>query len=225
MTHGKSPSPAFDGEWPADKVERWPIDKLTPNPRNARKHSAKQIKLLAEAIKQWGITTAVLVDEAGSILAGHGRVLAAKKLGLPEIPVMVARNWTLEQKRAYLIADNQHGLNSEWDEEMLGEELGALQAADFAVDLIGFDAEELDGLLPDADEKPGDSVERSAGRTTKAVIQFNIVFDDEMQQESWFSFVRALKAKYPNAETLGARLALFTASREYPGGSSEAAAA
>jgi hypothetical protein len=209
--------------WPADQVERWPIDKLTPNARNARKHSAAQVKSIAEAIKQWGFTTAVLVDEGGNIIAGHGRVLAAKKLGFADVPVMVARGWTAEQKRAYLLADNKLGLNSDWDEEMLAEELGALQDASFDLDLVGFGAEELEEFLPPAGEKSGDTGERSAGRTTKAVIQFNIVFDDEMQQESWFSFVRSLKTKYPDAETLGARLALFVA-RELAGGSSQTAA-
>jgi ParB-like chromosome segregation protein Spo0J len=119
--------PAETPAWPADAVERWPIEKLKPNERNARKHSAAQVKSIAEAIKQWGFTTAVLVDRDGSIIAGHGRVLAAKKLKLTEIPVMVARGWSEAQKRAYLVADNKLGLNSDWDLDLPGEQLTELK--------------------------------------------------------------------------------------------------
>ena len=113
-------------EWPADKVERWPLDRLVPYARNARTHSDAQVAQIAGSIREWGWTKPVLVDENG-IIAGHGRVLAARKLGLTEVPVMVARGWSEAQKRAYVIADNKLALNAGWDEELLRLELADLQ--------------------------------------------------------------------------------------------------
>jgi hypothetical protein len=82
------------GEWPADKVERWPLDRLVPYAKNARTHDDKQVAQIAASIREWGWTNPVLVDEKGMIIAGHGRVLAARQLGLQEAPVMVARGWS-----------------------------------------------------------------------------------------------------------------------------------
>jgi len=79
-----------DAKWPADRVERWPVAKLVPNARNARTHSDDQITQLAASIEEWGWTIPVLVDEAGGIIAGHGRVMAAHRLGIEDVPVMVA---------------------------------------------------------------------------------------------------------------------------------------
>jgi ParB-like chromosome segregation protein Spo0J len=93
-------------DWPADKVERWPIAKLIPHARNARTHSAEQIDQIAASIREWGWTNPVLVSEDGTIIAGHGRVLGAKKLGLTEAPVMVAAGWSKAQIKAYALADN-----------------------------------------------------------------------------------------------------------------------
>jgi ParB-like chromosome segregation protein Spo0J len=87
-------------EWPADHVERWPIARLVPYARNARTHSDAQVAQLAASIREWGWTVPVLVDEAGMLIAGHGRILAARQLGLVEAPVMVARGWSEAQKRA-----------------------------------------------------------------------------------------------------------------------------
>jgi hypothetical protein len=171
--------------WPADRVERRSVDSLVPAARNARKHSGKQIDSIAAAIEEWGFTTAVLIDEDGNIIAGHGRVLAAKKLGLPDIPVMVARGWTAAQKRAYLLADNKMALNSEWDDDLLKAELLDL-GEDFDLDLVGFTEGELAKMFPPEREQ-AEPVEK----TKNAVIQFNIVFDDAGQQEDWFQFLCA----------------------------------
>ena len=88
-------------EWPADKVERWPIDRLIPFARNARTHTPAQITQIAASIREWGWTMPVLVGEDGGLIAGHGRVLAARQLGLAEIPVMVAQGWTEGQVRRW----------------------------------------------------------------------------------------------------------------------------
>lgn len=133
---------------PADKVEQWPIEKLVPYAKNSRTHSEDQIAQLAASIKEWGFTTAVLVDEDGGIIAGHGRVMAARKLGLASLPVMVAAGWSEAQKRAYVIADNKLALNAGWDNELLALELAELDGLGFDVELTGFSDEEIKALMP-----------------------------------------------------------------------------
>src|SRR5258708_1262639 len=93
--------------WPADRLERWPIERLIPYANNARLHSEADLDKLAAAIRKWGWTTPVLVDEEGNLLAGHGRVAAAPRAEVTSIPVIVARGWSEEEKRAYRLADNQ----------------------------------------------------------------------------------------------------------------------
>jgi len=133
---------------PADKVERWAIDRLVPYARNARTHSDEQIGQIAASIKEWGWTTPVLVDEQGGIIAGHGRTLAAQRLKMAEVPVMVAKGWSDAKKRAYVLADNKLALNAGWDNEMLALELGEIGDLGFDLDLTGFTAEEIAALMP-----------------------------------------------------------------------------
>ena len=139
-------------KWPADKVERISIDKLIPYARNARTHSDAQVAQIAASIKEWGWTSPVLVDETGQIIAGHGRVMAARQLGLKEVPVMTATGWTEAQKKAYVLADNQLAMNAGWDNDLLSVELKDLAGMDFNLDLIGFDGKVLEGLLADKTE-------------------------------------------------------------------------
>ena len=133
--------------WPADKVERWPVDDIVPYERNARVHSPEQVEQIARSIREFGFTMPILVAEGGTIIAGHGRLEAAKKLGLDEVPVIIARGWTDEQRRAYTIADNQIALNSTWDDDLLRLELGDLRGADFDLDVLGMSAKEVDAVL------------------------------------------------------------------------------
>jgi DNA modification methylase len=145
--------------WPADKVERWALDRLVPYARNARTHSDEQVGQVAASIREWGWTTPVLVGEDGGIIAGHCRVLAATKLGLAEVPVMIAAGWSEAQKRAYVLADNQLALNAGWNPELLKLELGELQGLGFDLGVIGFDEAQLAALsgnpgLTDPDEVP-----------------------------------------------------------------------
>ena len=136
-------------EWPADKVERWAVDRLVPYARNARTHSDAQVAQIAASIREWGWTVPVLVDETGMLIAGHGRVLAARKLGLPEIPVMVARGWSEAQKRAYVLADNKLAENAGWDETLLRIELADLRDMGADLQLVGFTNDEIVALLTD----------------------------------------------------------------------------
>lgn len=134
-------------EWPADKVERRNINALIPYARNARTHSPEQVDQIAASIREWGWTVPVLIDEQGGLIAGHGRVMAAKKLGLAEVPVMVAAGWSEGQKRAYVLADNKLAENAGWDRDMLKVELGDLGALDFDISLTGFGEGEIADLL------------------------------------------------------------------------------
>src|SRR5688572_20532080 len=123
--------------WPADRVERRPVADLILNARNARTHTDAQVDQIAASIREWGWTTPVLVSEKGVIIAGHGRVRAAKKLGLQEVPVMVATGWTKAQIQAYALADNQLAINAGWDEELLAIEIAELEEIGFDIDLVG----------------------------------------------------------------------------------------
>jgi DNA modification methylase len=125
----------------------WPVDQLVPYARNSKKHSDAQVEQIAASIIEFGFTVPVLAGEDGTIIAGHGRVLAAKSLGIEEIPVMVARGWTEAQRRAYTIADNKLAENGEWDEELLALELGELRDDGFDIGLVGFDTKALGRLL------------------------------------------------------------------------------
>jgi DNA modification methylase len=139
---------------PADKVERWPLERLVPYAKNSRTHSDAQVAQIAASIREWGWTTPILVDEAGSIIAGHGRLQAARRLQMTEVPVVVASGWSEAQKRAYVIADNKLALNAGWDEQMLALELGEIGDLGFDLDLTGFTADEIAALMPEQIE-PG----------------------------------------------------------------------
>lgn len=132
-------------------VEHAPILSLRPSPRNARTHSKAQIKQIAASIKEFGFTNPVLIDEAQTILAGHGRVEAAKLLKLEDVPVVRIEHMSEAQKRAYVIADNQLALNAGWDEAILAVEFESLTDLDFDVSLTGFEMGEIDRLIGSLD--------------------------------------------------------------------------
>ena len=146
----------------SDTVERWPLERLIPHARNARTHSEQQVAQIAGSIAEFGFVNPVLVGDDGVIVAGHGRVLAARKLGLTEAPVIVLSHLSPTQRRALMIADNAIATNSAWNDEMLAAELAALKDEAFDLELLGFDDVDLDRLLamelePDdgeADEVP-----------------------------------------------------------------------
>lgn len=125
------------------KIESLSIDRLIPYARNSRTHSDAQIAQVAGSIREFGFTNPVLIDAADGIIAGHGRVLAARKLGLAKVPCIRLGHLSETQRRAYVIADNKLALNAGWDEEMLGMELADLRELDFDLELTGFDGAEL----------------------------------------------------------------------------------
>src|SRR5450631_1631304 len=117
----------------ARHIEMWPIDELIPFARNPRTHSDAQVAQIAASIAAFGFNNPILVDTKAGIIAGHSRLLAARKLKLKEVPVIILDHLTETQKRAYIIADNQLALNAGWDDDLLRAEIAALEEADFNV--------------------------------------------------------------------------------------------
>jgi DNA modification methylase len=138
----------------AKQIEHWQLDKLVPYARNPRTHSEAQVAQIAASIAAFGFNNPILVDTNSGIIAGHGRLLAARKLQLKEVPIVVLDHLSDPQKRAYILADNQLALKAGWDEELLRIELASLQD-DFNLSLIGFEAEELARLLAAQDAAAG----------------------------------------------------------------------
>ena len=140
---------------PADRAERRKVSDLVPYARNSRTHSDEQVSQIAASIKEWGFTNPVLIEPDGGIIAGHGRVMAAQRLGLDDVPCVIAEGWTEAQKRAYVIADNKLAINSAWDVETLKVEMQELDALNFDLELTGFDVAEMTALFDEPNFEPG----------------------------------------------------------------------
>lgn len=123
------------------------VSSLTPYARNARTHSDEQVAQIAASIKEWGWTVPVLIDDENTLIAGHGRLLAAQRLGLSEVPAMKAGGWSDAQKQAYILADNQLPQNAGWDTELLKIELEDLTESGFELGVIGFDPDYLSSVM------------------------------------------------------------------------------
>ena len=130
-----------------NRFEKVQIDQLVPYVRNARTHSKEQILQIRASLREFGFVNPVIVDKDLNVIAGHGRILAAKEEGISEIPCVFAEHLTEAQKRAYIIADNRLALSAGWDADMLSVEIADLQGADFDVALLGFDDAELNKFL------------------------------------------------------------------------------
>lgn len=138
------------------QIEPLPLDRLIPYANNSRTHSDEQVAQIAASIREFGFTNPVLIDNDDGIIAGHGRVLAARKLGLEQVPCIRLGHLTEAQRRAYIIADNKLALNAGWDEELLAIELSSLREIDFDLGLMGFNAEEIEAALnPPEPEQDG----------------------------------------------------------------------
>ena len=131
------------------------IDALIPYARNARTHSDAQVAQIAASIVEYGWTNPVLTDGDKGVIAGHGRLMAARRLGVKEVPVIELAHLTPEQKKAYILADNRIAENAGWDQELLKLELAELQSMDYDLSLIGFSQEELNGFFEDVEEGGG----------------------------------------------------------------------
>lgn len=136
-------------------IEQWPIERLLPYAANARTHPDDQVAQIAGSIAEFGFNVPCLVDERGVLIAGHGRLLAARRLGLAEVPVIRLGHLTDAQARAFRIADNQIALNAGWDDAMLAAEVARLKEEGIDLDLLGFGEDELDRLLDDLNGTDG----------------------------------------------------------------------
>ena len=135
------------------KIEMAPIDSLKPYKKNSRSHSESQIDKIVASITEFGFTNPILIDGNKQIIAGHGRVLAGKKMGLTEVPVISLDYLSEAQKRAYVIADNKIALDSDWDFGLLASELQAITDDGFDIELTGFSTDELDSLMKSLEPK------------------------------------------------------------------------
>ena len=142
------------------KITNKKVTELIPYVNNSRTHSDEQVAQIAASIKEFGWTNPILVDGSNGIIAGHGRLLAARKLGQTEVPTIELSDLTETQKKAYIIADNRLALTAGWDNEMLTLELNDLLADGFALEILGFDAEEIEKIIKDSNFDPGTEEEQ-----------------------------------------------------------------
>ena len=154
-----------------ERLEKVNIDKLVPYARNARTHSKEQILQLRSSLREFGFVNPVIVDKDLNIIAGHGRVLAAKEEGITEVPCVFVEHLTEAQKRAYIIADNRLALNAGWDTEMLSVELAELQGVDFDLSLLGFDDSELNKLLGNINDVKDDDFDVDSELSRPAITK------------------------------------------------------
>lgn len=152
------------------KIENLTLDALIPYARNSRTHSDEQVAQVAASIREFGFTNPVLIDANGGIIAGHGRVMAARKLGLADVPCIRLAHLSESQKRAYVIADNKLALNSGWDEKMLALEFKDLQAMDFDLELTGFGLGDIEELLAELDATPEGNTDADETPTVQAEV-------------------------------------------------------
>jgi hypothetical protein len=176
----------------ARRIEIWPVDRLKPYDRNARTHSREQIRQIAASIQEFGFTNPILVASDDGIIAGHGRLEAAKDMGLAEVPVVVLDHLTPEQRRAYVLADNKLALNAGWDEDLLQQELASLTLADFDMSLLGWSDEELQTILdPEGIDSGGEEGSGDAYERKVEVPVYEPVGDEPPPVESLFDRSKA----------------------------------
>ena len=174
----------------AQAIHLWPISQVRPYDRNPKTHPASQVSELAAALIEHGFLKPLIVDETGELLAGHGLLLAARRLHLEQVPVVVHAGLTAEQKRAYRIADNRLAEKSEWNDEVLARELTDLKAAGYETFLTGFSDEELREL-----EESLEETEPGATAGTSKRLSYTILFDDAEQHANWLAFVESVKQR------------------------------
>ena len=168
----------------AKRIELWPLERLVPYDRNSRLHDEAQIAQIAASIVEFGFTNPVLVDSNDGIVAGHGRLAAARELGLKTVPVVVLDHLSERQRRAYVIADNKLALNAAWDVDVLAGEIADLRDDGFNLDVIGFTDAEIEGLMADGWASDIEAVEKHEenldGIQGKIVVKLDGTYRDEV---------------------------------------------
>lgn len=163
----------------AKKVEVWAVGSLKPYTRNARTHDAAQVTKIAASIAEFGFTNPILVDSASGIIAGHGRLMAAKELGLAEVPVIILDHLTDAQRRAYILADNRLALDAGWDNDVLAAELADLRGNGFDLDLTGFLGDEVKDIIGEGNYYEEDEDEDGDGDEDgkRERVSFQVILD------------------------------------------------
>ena len=194
----------------AQKIELWSIERLQPYEKNARVHSKEQVGQIAASIVEFGFLNPILVDSNDGFVAGHGRLSAAKELALDEVPVVVLDHLTESQKKAYILDDNKLAENATWNEALLQEEIVALNLQDFDISVLGWDEDEIREIMEfDADETNNDDDSEGTRGLGEPIVSYNIIFDDEQQQQKWFDFLKDLKEQYPDESTIAEKIIQF----------------
>lgn len=168
----------------AQKIELWNLERLQPYEKNAREHSEKQIAQIAASIVEFGFLNPILVDSNDGIVAGHGRLSAAKELALDVVPVVVLDHLTENQKKAYILVDNKLAENATWNEELLAQEIIKLNLQDFDLNILGWTDEEIKALQEDGWDSDIESVERNEenldGIQGKIVVKLDPEYKDQV---------------------------------------------
>ena len=194
----------------AQKIELWSIERLQPYEKNARVHSKEQVGQIAASIVEFGFLNPILVDSNDGIVAGHGRLSAAKELALDEVPVVVLDHLTESQKKAYILVDNKLAENATWNEALLQEEIVSLNLQDFDISVLGWDEDEIREIMEfDADETNNDDDSEGTRGLGEPIVSYNIIFDDEQQQQKWFDFLKDLKELYSDESTIAEKIIQF----------------
>ena len=167
------------------QVDQRPIDSLIPYIRNSRTHSEEQVAQIAASLREFGWMNPVLVDGENGIIAGHGRVMAARKLGMDTVPCLECSHLTDTQKRAYIITDNKLALNAGWDDAMLAIELDELADMDFDLSLTGFDQIEIDGINGTSENESRDN----SGQSYITVFEIAVECEHEEEQSSVYNML------------------------------------
>jgi hypothetical protein len=182
------------------KITDKKVSELIPYVNNSRTHSEEQISQIAASIQEFGWTNPILIDDRNSIIAGHGRLLAARKMNLETVPTIQLKDLTEAQKKAYVIADNQLATNASWNHNLLKIELQNLQELGFNVDILGFDAEELSEILEE-DEETENAYTQKVDIPTYEPSEIKPDVKDLYNDSKAFDLIAKIKAaKLPQAE-------------------------
>ena len=203
--------------WPAERVQLWPLARIKPYPNNPRTHSEEQVRQIANSMQRFGVTSPVLVDERGVLIYGHGRLRAAQFLKLARLPVVVAKGWLEDDKRAYRIADNQIALNAEWDVPLLSVELRELSLSGYDMPLLGFGDMELVEFMAYRDGEIGDQGEIAAPDRELSDDEKPLMIEAwKRLAGEWLSIIEKQELLSTNF-TKGALAALFLRARFFGG--------
>lgn len=195
------------------EIKQVPITDVKPFGSNPRTIPDLAISSVADSIKEFGWQQPIVVDENNVVIAGHTRLKAAEKLGLIEVPIKVASDLTFEQIRQFRILDNKLGELTSWDEDVLQAELLQMDMGIFESLWSMNDANgSIDGLdkydfTVGLDEN--DDVDKPVNAFGNPIIQYTIIFDNELQQEDWFNFIKQMKAHYPSDDSIASKITRF----------------